>query len=233
MSTQPIRVAVVGDCPVFRRGLTQMIKSTTDLQLTLSVPSPEEAEAGARPTPSPATIPAPATTPDPAPTSNPTHDPTPVLRPGDVVLLDLQLPPGPLAAVVHRLGGLGAEVLVLCSGLQQDVVPQMQAGARGCLSRQAGELELLSAVRLVASGCSYVSAALAVRPLTEPLCRVTERERQILALLANGETDHGIARRLGISEHTVHSHLDRLRDKIGSRRRADLTRFAVTHDIVP
>ncbi|WP_405014712.1 response regulator transcription factor [Kitasatospora sp. NBC_01539] len=222
MSAQPIRVAVVGDCPVFRLGLAQMIESATDLQLTLSVPSPEEAET--------VTIPDLTPTPDPAATPAPTN---PTLRPGDVLLLDLQLPPAPLAAVVHRLGGLGAEVLVLCSGLQQDVVPQMQAGARGCLSRQAGELELLSAVRLVASGCSYVSAALAVRPLTEPLCRVTERERQILALLANGETDHGIAHRLGISEHTVHSHLDRLRDKIGSRRRADLTRFAVAHDIVP
>ncbi|WP_442813574.1 LuxR C-terminal-related transcriptional regulator [Streptomyces sp. NBC_01244] len=51
-------------------------------------------------------------------------------------------------------------------------------------------------------------------------------------MVAHGETDHGIAVRLGISEHTVHSHLDRLRDKIGSRRRADLTRFALTHDLI-
>ncbi|MFJ1703806.1 LuxR C-terminal-related transcriptional regulator [Kitasatospora sp. NPDC088346] len=201
MSQQPRRVAVVGDCPLFRRGLAQVIGSATDLVFTAGAGSPEEVEGD--------------------------------LRPGDVVLLDLELRPAVLSAVVYRLAGLGAEVLVLCSDPQSDIVPPMQAGARGCLSRRAGEQELLAAIRLVASGCSYVSAALAVRSWTETTCKVTERERQILELLANGETDHGIADRLGISEHTVHSHLDRLRDKIGSRRRADLTRFAIANNIVP
>ncbi|GGV33972.1 DNA-binding response regulator [Kitasatospora herbaricolor] len=201
MSTEVRRVAVVGDCPLFRRGLAQVIESTGDLALVPAAGSVEEVEGR--------------------------------LQPGDVVLVDLQLRPADLSAAVFRLAGRGAEVLVLCSPLQQDIVPPMEAGARGCLSRQAGEPELLAAIRLVASGCGYVSAALAVRRWSEPPCRVTDRERQILELVANGETDHGIAERLGISEHTVHSHLDRLRDKIGSRRRADLTRFAVAHDIVP
>lgn len=115
-----------------------------------------------------------------------------------------------------------------------DIAEPIRAGARGCLSRQAGELELLAAIRLVVAGCRYISAVLAVgpRPCLDPPCRVTKREREILELVAVGETDHGIAVRLGISENTVHSHLDRLRDKIGSRRRADLTRFALSHDIV-
>ncbi|WP_431676892.1 LuxR C-terminal-related transcriptional regulator [Kitasatospora sp. KL5] len=201
MSAPPSRVAVIGDCPLFRRGLAQVVGAADDLECTVGAPSVDEAEDA--------------------------------LQPGDVVLLDLQLPPAELAAVVHRLNARGLEVVVLCSELQRDIVPPMQAGARGCLSRQAGEPELLAAVRLVASGCPYVSAALALRPWADGTCRVTERERQILALLAGGETDHGIARRLGISEHTVHSHLDRLRDKVGSRRRVDLTRFALAHDIVP
>ncbi|MFC9327089.1 response regulator transcription factor [Kitasatospora sp. NPDC057015] len=201
MSAEVKRVAVVGDCPLFRRGLAQVIDATPDLVLALGARSVDEAQGR--------------------------------LRPGDVVLVDLQLPPADLSAAVYRLAGQGAEVLVLCSTLQADIVPPMEAGARGCLSRQAGELELLAAIRLVGAGCGYVSAALAVRRWSEPQCRITGRERQILELVANGETDHGIAQRLGISEHTVHSHLDRLRDKIGSRRRADLTRFAVAHDIVP
>ncbi len=152
---------------------------------------------------------------------------------GDIALVDLQLPPACLAEVVARLTARGIRVLVFSSGLDNHAVPAMRAGARGCLSRQADENELLAAIRLVADGCSYISADLAVRPATEPSCRVTDRERQILELIAHGETDHDIAVRLGISEHTVHSHLDRLRDKIGSRRRADLTRFAITHDIIP
>ncbi|MGW6917259.1 LuxR C-terminal-related transcriptional regulator [Kitasatospora sp. NPDC054939] len=156
------------------------------------------------------------------------------LEPGDVVLLDLQIQPALLSAVVGRLAGRGAAVLVLCTGPLGDIAQVMRAGARGCLSRQAGEPEVLAAVGLVAAGCAYVSAALAVPSYQEDCsCHLTDRESQVLELVAGGETDHGIAERLGISEHTVHSHLDRLRDKIGSRRRADLTRFAITHDIAP
>lgn len=152
---------------------------------------------------------------------------------GDIALVDLQLPPVCLAEVVGRLAATGVSVMVLSSAWDGHAVPALRAGARGCLSRNAEEAELLAAIRLVGDGCSYVSADLAVRPDTEPSCHVTHRERQILELVAYGETDHAIAVRLGISEHTVHSHLDRLRDKIGSRRRADLTRFALTHDIIP
>ncbi|NUO99322.1 MAG: response regulator transcription factor [Nonomuraea sp.] len=155
------------------------------------------------------------------------------LRPGDIALVDLQVRPVCLTEVVARLAAQDVAVLVFSSGLDDHAVPAMRAGARGCLSRRADERELLAAIRLVADGCSYVSADLAVRPDTEPSCHVTERERQILELVVHGETDHDIAVRLGISEHTVHSHLDRLRDKTGSRRRAELTRFAITHDIVP
>ncbi|MEU6378990.1 response regulator transcription factor [Streptomyces sp. NPDC046909] len=156
-----------------------------------------------------------------------------VLRRGDIVLVDLQLSPVCLAEVVGRLAADGGSVLVLCSARDHHAVSTLRAGARGCVSRHADVGELLAAIRLVADGRSYVSAELAVRPDTEPSCHVTDRERQILELVAHGETDHAIAVRLGISEHTVHSHLDRLRDKIGSRRRADLTRFALTHDLIP
>ncbi|MFI6448602.1 LuxR C-terminal-related transcriptional regulator [Kitasatospora sp. NPDC050543] len=201
MSADARRVAVIGDCPVFRYGLARVIDSASDLLFAIGGGSFDEVHGE--------------------------------LQRGDVVLLDLQMQSADLSATVYRLAEQGMEVLVLCSALQNDIVGPMQAGARGCLSRQAGEEELLAAIRLVASGCDYVSAALAVRPWSALSCRVTDRERQILELLANGETDHGIAARLGISEHTVHSHLDRLRDKIGSRRRADLTRFAIAHDIIP
>jgi DNA-binding NarL/FixJ family response regulator len=155
-----------------------------------------------------------------------------VLGPGDLALVDLRLPPACLADVVAGLAAQGVRVLVLSSPRENHAVAAMRAGARGCLSRQADEAELLAALRLVADGCPYISADLAVRPAAEPSCHVTDRERQILELVAHGETDHAIAVRLGISEHTVHSHLDRLRDKIGSRRRADLTRFAIAHDII-
>ncbi|WP_328875623.1 response regulator transcription factor [Streptomyces sp. NBC_00287] len=201
MSADVRRVAVVGDCPLLRKGVAHVVEDAEGLALALTTRSADEA-AGA-------------------------------LGPGDIALVDLQVPAACLAESVRRLTARGVSVLVFASGLDHHAVPAMRAGARGCVSRHADERELLAAIRLVAEGCSYVSADLAVRPVTEPSCRVTDRERQILELIAHGETDHDIAVRLGISEHTVHSHLDRLRDKIGSRRRADLTRFAITHDIIP
>jgi DNA-binding CsgD family transcriptional regulator len=77
-----------------------------------------------------------------------------------------------------------------------------------------------------------VPGPLAVHLLLTPL-PLTDREREILGRVASGDTDREIAALLGISEHTVHSHLDRLRDKIGVRRRADLTRFAIEYSLVP
>ncbi|MET9609539.1 response regulator transcription factor [Streptomyces sp. NPDC006512] len=196
------RVAVLGDCPLLRHGVAHAVEAADGLTFVLGTASVDEAAA--------------------------------TLVRGDVVLLDLQLAPACTSKVVARLVALGLGVLVLVSGPQPHARTALRAGARGCLSRRADERELLAALRLVAGGCPYVSADLVVvpDPEAEAPCRVTARERQILELIAHGETDHGIAVRLGISEHTVHSHLDRLRDKIGSRRRADLTRFAITHDLI-
>ncbi|MFF7445584.1 MULTISPECIES: LuxR C-terminal-related transcriptional regulator [unclassified Streptomyces] len=201
MSAEARRVAVVGDCPLFRTGVAHVVEGADDLALALVTRSADEAA----------------------------HS----LRQGDIALVDLQLPPVCLAEAVGQLAAEDIEVLVFATARDGRAVPTLRAGARGCLDRHADEGELLAAIRLVADGCSYISAELAVRPDTEPSCHVTDRERQILELVAHGETDHAIALRLGISEHTVHSHLDRLRDKIGSRRRADLTRFALTHAIIP
>jgi len=133
------------------------------------------------------------------------------------------------AELVARLNRRGHAVILLsASETQTDVDVALQVGARGYLSKQVEEGELLTAIRTVASGRSYVSTSLADPPSSP---RITERERQILELVASGATDRQIAAELKISEHTVHSHLDRLRDKTGSRRRADLTRLAMEQGI--
>jgi DNA-binding NarL/FixJ family response regulator len=113
-----------------------------------------------------------------------------------------------------------------------DVVGAIGAGARGYLTKQAEETEIVGAIRAVAEGRTYVSATLASYLLQAPI-HITEREREILELVAGGETDQDIAELLQLSVRTVHSHLDRIRNKTGSRRRADLTRFALQQGIVP
>ena len=64
------------------------------------------------------------------------------------------------------------------------------------------------------------------------MVRLSARERELVALVARGHTDAQIAAQLYISIHTVRSHLDRIRDKTGCRRRADLTRLALAAGLV-
>jgi DNA-binding NarL/FixJ family response regulator len=199
-----IRVAIVEDHPVFRKGLMQVVEIAPGLELAGVARSVDEFDALR-------------------------------LGGGVIVLLDLQLEGSRLEgpdAVAHLVAG-GHQVLVVSASEQPtDVVQAIGAGARGYLSKQAEETEILGAIQAVAQGRPYVSATLAGYLLQAPI-PITAREREILELVAGGETDQDIAEQLTISVRTVHSHLDRIRDKTGSRRRADLTRFAIEHGIIP
>lgn len=192
-----VRIAVIGDCPVFRHGVSHLVATAPDLRLVVTVPSIEVANGD--------------------------------LRGAEVVLMDLQEPPAALTAAVADLRERGHAVIVVSSSPQIDAVRVIRAGASGYLSRQAEPDEVLRAIRTVGSGLSYVSAPASHLVRQPP--NFTEREQEILRLLANGSTDHEIAVELGISKHTVHSHLDRIGEKAGSRRRPDLTRIAVEHGL--
>ncbi|MFC9283058.1 LuxR C-terminal-related transcriptional regulator [Streptomyces collinus] len=134
---------------------------------------------------------------------------------------------------VARLYRQGHAVIVIsASGAQSDAVLCIKAGARGYLSRQTDSSELVSAVRAVASGSDYFGASLAGRSIPAPPPHITGRERQILWFVADGATDREIAAKLNIAENTVHTYLERLRRKSGSRRRAELTRFALENGII-
>jgi len=149
-----------------------------------------------------------------------------------VVLLDLLLPGVSGAAAVRSLEGRGARVLVVSVlGGRGDVLAAVSAGASGYLTKSAHPEEIVGAIRTVAVGGSYISPTLASLLLTSEIV-LTGREREVLALLAEGERDADIARELGISIKTVQGHLDRIRDKTGMRRRAELTRYAVDEGLI-
>lgn len=192
-----MRIAVIGDCPVFRHGVTQLIDTTPDLHLVAAALSIESADGS--------------------------------LHTAEVVLMDLQHSAPKLSAGVAKLRARGHAVIVMSSSPQIDAIQVIRAGASGYLSRQAEGDELLTAIRAVGSGRSYVSAPASY--LLEQSPHFTDREQDVLKLLASGATDHEIARTLRISKHTVHSHLDRIGEKTGSRRRPDLTRLAIEHGL--
>lgn len=156
----------------------------------------------------------------------------------DVVIVDMQ-PPGAVGIErVRRLVDQGYSVLVLSTSSEgPDVVDTIAVGARGYLLKDATAAEILAAVGAVATGRSYVSPTLAGlllqgrRPAIPKDPDLSEREREVLNLVARGCTDYVVAAELSIGVSTVRSHLDRIRDKTGHRRRADLTRFAIEHSI--
>src|SRR5262245_9905488 len=157
--------------------------------------------------------------------------------PGAVVTLDLRLPGVSGADAVTRVVRLGYRTLVISAyGGRSDVRAAIVAGAKGYLTKDADIDEIRRGIRTVASGGRYVSPHLAPylseSGMAAVRTRLSDRERQVLALVANGERDQDIADALAISVRTVRSHLDRIREKTGRRRRPDLTRLAIEKGIV-
>jgi DNA-binding NarL/FixJ family response regulator len=206
MSTGAIRVAVVEDHPLYRQGLVQIIEQTSGLVLAASAGTVAEMEAAG-------------------------YDDV------DVVVLDLHLPDSEGAAAVSRVRARQEYVLVVSASDDRDhVVDAIGAGASGYLPKSSQAEEITQAILTVASGGLYVSPVLAAFLLRDSRDRertesfsLTTREKEILALLAEGEKDADIADRLYISVSTVRSHLDRIRDKTGHRRRAELARLSFDH----
>jgi DNA-binding NarL/FixJ family response regulator len=208
-AAEQTEVHVVEDHPLYRSALVHALDAADDLRVGVAAGSVEEFAAHRCPS-------------------------------GTVVTLDLKLPGVSDAEAVAAVAGMGFRVLVVSAYAgRTELLGAMSAGARGYLAKDADINEIRSAVRAVAAGDGYVSPTLAGHLLGSPRERyrpvpfsLSDRERQVLALLADGERDQDIADTLCISVRTVRSHLDRIREKTGRRRRPELTRLAIEKGIV-
>jgi DNA-binding NarL/FixJ family response regulator len=147
----------------------------------------------------------------------------------DVVLMDLRMPEmdGVSAIVALRERGIAARVLVLTTyDTDSDVLPAIEAGATGYLLKDAPREELFRAVRAAARGEAVLSPSVASRlmgqlrtpaPGREPL---SQREMEVLGLIARGSTNREAAAALFISEATVKTHLLHVYAKLGVKDRA-------------
>ncbi len=163
----------------------------------------------------------------------------------DVVLLDLQLPDMSGVQVAAGLAKLDPppRVLVLsASGERQDVLDAMTAGATGYLLKSASMAELLDAVRRVATGDAVFTPGLAGLVLGEyrrlatapadDAPRLTDRETEILRLVAKGLTYPQIAERLVLSVRTVQNHVQSTLTKLQLHNKAQLVRYAMEQGLV-
>ncbi|WP_326836810.1 response regulator transcription factor [Amycolatopsis rhabdoformis] len=145
----------------------------------------------------------------------------------DVILMDLRMPGTDGVAAITELARLGnpARVLVLTTyDTDSDVLPAIEAGATGYLLKDAPREELFRAVRAAARGEAVLSPAVASRlmgqmraPAKEPL---SQREIEVLTLVARGSTNKDAAKKLFISEATVKTHLIHAYAKLGVKDRA-------------
>jgi len=169
----------------------------------------------------------------------------PAARP-DVVVLDLQIPPPDGVQVTAEVVAQapGVRVLVLsASGEQADVLAAVKAGATGYLVKSASREELLSAVRRVAEGDPVFTPGLAglvlgefqrisEAPTPDPgEPRLTDRETEVLKMVAKGMSYRQIAERLVLSHRTVQNHVQNILTKLQMHNRVELTRYAIERGI--
>jgi DNA-binding NarL/FixJ family response regulator len=166
----------------------------------------------------------------------------PAARP-DVIVLDLQLPDISGVEVVRGLAAVLPAVRVLmlsASGEQRDVLEAVKAGATGYLLKSAAPAEFVEAVRRTAAGEPVFTPSLAGLVLGEyrrlaaqpkaddgDAPRLTDRETEVLRLVAKGLSYKQIAERLGVSHRTVQNHVQNTLNKLQLHNRVELTRYAI------
>jgi NarL family two-component system response regulator LiaR len=165
----------------------------------------------------------------------------------DVVLMDLVMPKldGVSAMRELRVRSPRSRVIVLTSFLDDDrLLPALEAGAAGYLLKNSQPAELARAVRAAQAGEAIIDSAVAARlvktlsdrsqtPRAGTFEQLTSRERDVLALIANGRSNKRIALELGISEKTVKTHVGHVLAKLGVTDRTQAAVLAVQAGLLP
>ncbi len=209
-----IRVLIADDHAVLRAGLKLLVNAQADMEVVGEAADGPAAVRGAR-----------ATAPH-------------------VVLLDLSMPGPRFTQTIEHFGRLEPRPRVLVLTMHEDPAylrVALLAGASGYIVKKAADVELLTAIRAVHQGRSFVDLTRPGEPAPgqqiQPVSRdslpaghprsLSRREAEVLRLLAQGYTNQEAADQLAVSVKTIETHRKRLSDKLGLKSRAQLFRFAV------
>jgi DNA-binding NarL/FixJ family response regulator len=208
-----IHVLIADDHAIVRQGLKQILSESDDLVITGEGDDGAEALQLAR------------------------H------QPWDVFLLDVSMPNRNGIDTLKQLKKEFPRLPVLILSMhpeEQYAVRALKAGASGYLTKQSAPEQLVTAIRQVASGKKYVSPAVA-QQLVEALSgdsnklpheRITDREYQVLVMIATGKTQTQIAEKLNLGVATVSTYRARLLEKMGLKSTAELIRYGLEHGLV-
>jgi DNA-binding NarL/FixJ family response regulator len=156
----------------------------------------------------------------------------------DVVLLDLEMPEMDGVAALERVNEISPNTKVIAFtafDTDERILGAVRAGAQGYLLKGAPRGELFDAIRVVSQGGSLIEPVIASRILQQANKSeetLTERERQVLGLLAQGKSNKDIAAALVITERTVKFHVSSIMSKLGASNRTEVVTLAVQRGIV-
>ena len=219
LSVEPIRVLVVDDHALFRRGLQMVLEQEPDIEVVGEASDGSEAVQKAADT-----LP-------------------------DIVLMDVRMPKrGGIDActAIHDAVPSTKIIMLTISDEEADLYDAIKAGAMGYLLKEISIEEVASAIRAVHGGQSLISPSMASKLLTEfasmikrtddrqqvPTPRLTDREMEVLKLVAKGLNNRDIAKQLFISENTVKNHIRNILEKLQLHSRMEAVVYAVREKLL-
>lgn len=156
-----------------------------------------------------------------------------------VLILDLNMPGRSSLEAIPDIQEASPDTEIVVLTMQNEPTfarKALQAGVRGYVLKEAADAELVQAVRSAAAGDTYLQPALGARLVSEPESRrgddLSEREREVLRLIALGHTNAEIAEQLYLSIRTVESHRAHIQQKLRLSSRAELVQYALEHGMV-
>ena len=208
-----IRILIADDHEVVRRGLKQILAETPDMIVTDEAVQGEEVLDKVN------------------------------CKAFDVVLLDISMPGKSGLDVLKQLRSIRPQLPVLVLSIypeEQYAIRVLKAGASGYLTKESAPEELISAIRKVSSGRKYITPSLAEklahqldltseRPLHEIL---SDREYQVMVMIASGKTAKEMAESLSLSVKTVSTYRSRIIEKMGMKNNAELVRYAIQNNLL-
>jgi two-component system response regulator NreC len=159
----------------------------------------------------------------------------------DVVVMDLSMPGAGGLEAVREISALGKEIRTLVltmHGEEEHLLPVLEAGGSGYVNKRSADEELIEAIKTVAGGDVFLypsGAKLLLRGLKQkaepgeddPLEKLTDREREVLAFTVEGFSSSEIGKKLFISPKTVDTYRARIMEKLNLHHRSELVRFAL------